>query len=126
MATEIEISPGVTATLRSKEETLDAIRHDFILPVACFGCCQDLFCIADAQYVICPTCRVVSPLLQQQQQQQAHDGPPAKGGLGLGVSFESLFEIQSEIVASMAAQRNQQQQQQQQQHQQQQHPGLIA
>ena len=108
-ATRVEISPGVTAILRSKDETMEAIRNDFFLPVACFGCSLDLFCIADAQYVICPQCRVVSPLLEtvmehEQEGDETHEQKHSKrgggGGLGLGVSFESLVAIQRQIVAS--------------------------
>ena len=99
----VEISPGVTVVLRCVDETMKAIRNDFFLPVSCLGCSLDLFCIADAQYVICPTCRVVSPLMEMGsfgRDDGEHKELEERWGLGLGVTYESLVTIQSEIVAS--------------------------
>jgi len=93
--TLIEISPGVFEPLRPASETVKAVRVDFYVPIPCFGCTQDIFCIADAKYVICPTCRVVSPI-----EAGALEGRSLKQhGLGLGFSCESLFEMQSEILS---------------------------
>ena len=93
--TLVEISPGVSEPLRPASETVTAVKHDFYVLVTCFGCSQDNFCIADAKYVICPDCRVVSPVEKgalEGRQLQQH-------GLGLGFTCESLFQIQSEILA---------------------------
>lgn len=93
--TMVEISPGVSEPLRKADETIVAVRNDFYVPVSCFGCTQDIFCIADAKYVICPTCRVVSPI-----EEGALDGQVlTQHGLGLGFTCESLFQIQSEILS---------------------------
>lgn len=90
----VEISPGVHEPLRKADETVTAVRHDFYVPVCCFGCSEEIFCIADAKYVICPTCRVVSPI-----EEGALDGQVLRQhGLGLGFNCESLFQIQSEIL----------------------------
>ena len=94
--TLVEISPGVSEPLRPASETVTAVKHDFYVLVTCFGCSQDNFCIADAKYVICPDCRVVSPIEQgalEGRQLQQH-------GLGLGFTCESLFQIQSELLAT--------------------------
>ena len=93
--TLIEISPRVSEPLRRADETVTAVRHDFYVPVSCFGCSHDIFCIADAKYVICPSCRVVSPI-----EEGALEGRSLnQHGLGLGFTCESLFQIQSEILS---------------------------
>lgn len=90
----VEISPGVHEPLRKADETVRAVRVDFYVPVSCFGCSQDIFCIADAKYVICPTCKVVSPI-----EEGALEGKVLRQhGLGLGFTCESLFQIQSDIL----------------------------
>lgn len=91
----VEISPGVHEPLRGADETVRAVRHDFYVPIACFGCSNDIFCIADAKYVICPECRVVSPI-----EEGALEGQALKQhGLGLGFTCESLFQIQTDILS---------------------------
>jgi hypothetical protein len=91
----VEISAGVHEPLRGADETVRAIRQDFYVPISCFGCSKDIFCIADAKYVICPECRVVSPI-----EEGALDGQSLEQrGLGLGFTCESLFQMQSEILS---------------------------
>ena len=85
----IEIAPGVTARLRGSAETFECVERDFYLPVNCFCCSQELCCIMDAGYVICPTCRVVSPM---------DNGVGNEGGVGLGFSFDDLRQMQWEIL----------------------------
>jgi len=98
---QVEIFPGVSVVLRNVEETMSAIRNDFFIPATCFGCALDLFCISDAQYIICPTCRVVSPLeLPSPSSSGEEKQSEQQWGLGLGVTYESLITIQAEIVNS--------------------------
>ena len=88
----IEIMPGLRVPLRGAEETWNCIEQDFFLPVTCFACTTELCCIQDASYVLCPACRVVGPM---------DAGTSAFGstmGVGLGFSFDDLFQWQSEIV----------------------------
>jgi hypothetical protein len=59
---EIEVCPGVFMLLRGAEETLQAIESGFAIEAMCFCCEQGLQCIADADLVICPDCRICSPL----------------------------------------------------------------
>jgi hypothetical protein len=74
---ELEIAPGVFAPLRGSQETLDAMREGNCVKVQCFCCAAKLLCISDAEYVVCPDCRVVSPV----------DLPGKRdvGGVGLGL-----------------------------------------
>jgi hypothetical protein len=80
---ELEISPGVFAPLRGSEETWRAIQAGNIETIVCVCCCNRIQCIADAEYVICPECRVVSPV------GDPYRGRPASGqhsrGVGLGL-----------------------------------------
>jgi hypothetical protein len=80
---ELEISPGVFAPLRGSEETWRAIQAGNVETVVCVCCCNRIQCIADAEYVICPECRVVSPVGDPYRER------PASGlhirGVGLGL-----------------------------------------
>lgn len=98
----IPIAPGVSARLRGADETWKCIERDFYLPVVCFACTMEMCCIQDADFVICPMCRVVSPL------DGSHASSPHLSNdwraqreqtVGLGFTFEDLMKWQSEIVA---------------------------
>jgi hypothetical protein len=56
----IEISPGVHVRLRGADETWKAIENDYYMPAECICCESTIFCIQNADYVLCPDCRVVS------------------------------------------------------------------
>lgn len=61
----VEIYPGVTERLRGAAETARAADINFVVPLQCISCTIDMLCIADAAYVICPLCRVVSPTVDR-------------------------------------------------------------
>ena len=48
--------------LRGAQETATASKRDFVVDCTCLVCTLQCFCIADAAFVICPTCLVVNPL----------------------------------------------------------------
>jgi hypothetical protein len=73
----IQISSGVHVPLRGVEETGECIVRDFSLFSTCLGCTVDVFCIQDANYVLCPVCQVVSPAGGNT------DNDRGKGGVGL-------------------------------------------
>ena len=90
----VEISPGCRVPLRGSEETTAAIGRDFFDPMTCFACSKDIFCISDASFVVCPSCRTISPV-------GGEGGPDSdlfRYGLGLGFTGESLNKIQQEIM----------------------------
>ena len=87
----IEISPGTYLRLRGAEETWKAIELDFYMPCSCCCCDLTLFCIQDADFVLCPGCRVVSPMVGN------CFGGGDEGGVGLGFTMESLAKWQEEI-----------------------------
>jgi hypothetical protein len=59
---KVEIYPGVSETLRGAQETANAAKRNFVVNCTCPVCTVDCSCIADAAFVICPTCQVVYPL----------------------------------------------------------------
>ena len=90
----VSIAPGVEARLRGTKETYDAVGKDFYANVSCFGCCKELCCIADVSCVICPDCRVISPL-----EGCLFEGRELRReGLGLGFTYDCLFKMQTEIM----------------------------
>jgi hypothetical protein len=78
----IEISPGLFATIRGAEETKQAIERNFVIHPDCMSCSMNLTCIADADYVICPDCKVISPSGSNIVHSNDLEGG---GGVGLGV-----------------------------------------
>jgi hypothetical protein len=86
----IEISPGVQVRLRGADETWRAIEYDYYMPAECICCESTIFCIQDADYVLCPDCRVVSRL----------EGSSSRGmgGVGLGFKYEDLARWQDDIL----------------------------
>lgn len=86
----IEISPGICLRLRGAAETHKAIERDFYAPTTCVCCRTTIFCIQDAEYVLCPDCQVVCPLKDPCPQD-------SKGGIGLGFKFDDLYRWQGQI-----------------------------
>lgn len=79
----IEISPGVQARLRGSEETWQAILDGGYAPVHCMGCSTSLFAIQDCSFVLCPHCRVISPMDAADNKREA---------VGMGFTFDDLVK----------------------------------
>jgi hypothetical protein len=88
----IEVSPGEHLRLRGADETWRAVQVDFYMPCECMCCSLTIFCIQDAACVLCPECRVVSPMVG------ASTG--SDGGVGLGFTIDDLASWQEEIRIS--------------------------
>jgi hypothetical protein len=86
----IEISPGVHVRLRGADETWKAVENDFYMPAECICCESTIFCIQNADYVLCPDCRVVSRM----EGLSSH----GMGGVGLGFKYEDLARWQEDIL----------------------------
>mmetsp|Transcript_27909 Transcript_27909/g.76814 ORF Transcript_27909/g.76814 Transcript_27909/m.76814 type:complete len:245 (+) Transcript_27909:728-1462(+) len=100
--TEVEISPGVMETLRGAAETKECVRRDFFIPTKCFACELEMFCIQNAAYVLCPSCRVVNPL-DDSADAASKDGSTSEKegatfGLGLGFTMDELASMQQEAM----------------------------
>jgi hypothetical protein len=87
----IEISPGVHVRLRGADETWKAIEHDYYMPAECICCESTVFCIQDADYVLCPDCRVVIRL-------GGSSSRGIGGGVSLGFKYEDLARWQEDIL----------------------------
>jgi hypothetical protein len=94
----VEVAPGVNLRLRGAVETLQAIEDDFYVPVYCSCCTTMIFCIEDADFVLCPDCRVVSPV--------ADTASNGSQGVGLGFTMEELVQYQKEVATSRVASLN--------------------
>ena len=98
-AVYIEIAPGVTTRLRGAQETWQCVENDYYTPTTCYGCNSDICCILDASFVLCPSCKVVSPLLLLVGNNAQQGQPPQGGGVGLGFTMENLRQWQHEILS---------------------------
>ena len=77
----MEISPGHFVPIHGADETEEAIARDHVLSTVCSCCSRQLFCIANAEFVICPTCREISPV---------DFNTLGNFGIGLGLTPETL------------------------------------
>lgn len=59
---QIEVYPGVLSPLRDAKETKRALLMRRCRDTACLDCMAKLRCIQDAEYILCPNCKVISPL----------------------------------------------------------------
>ena len=74
---EIEVAPGLYMPLRGSDETIDAIESGRACIVRCFACNSKLSCVPDCELVICPDCRVLSPV--QDEDEDLHRSMPNMG-----------------------------------------------
>jgi hypothetical protein len=79
---EVEVAPGEYMTLRGSEETLHAIELGRARLVTCFVCTASLACVPDCELVICPDCRVISPVPTSED-----DSYTYYRGVGLGLKM---------------------------------------
>jgi hypothetical protein len=93
----IEISPGVHVRLRGAAETWKAIENDYYMPAECICCESTLFCIQNADFVLCPDCRVVSRMESVSSR--------GMGGVGLGFKYEDLARWQDTILKEQLCRR---------------------
>jgi hypothetical protein len=105
---QVEISPGEFMNLRGAAETAAAIERGRSKLVFCLECGAGLRCVADCQLVLCPDCRIMSPVPRRPptlMENGGREGSPRNrkgipscpsiwgeeesdvGGLGLGVKI---------------------------------------
>lgn len=58
----IEVAPGQYMPLRGSSETMAAVESGIARTVTCMACQATLRCVPDAELVVCPDCRLLSPL----------------------------------------------------------------
>ena len=104
-AVMVELAPGVQIQLRGSEETQKAINTGFYIQCECMLCSvsdvsasnhssgNEIYCILDCDYFICPTCRSVQPNPISTNSNVPTDVSNGDtrypGGLGLGFRMES-------------------------------------
>lgn len=89
----VEIAPGVSLPLRGAEETKQAIAAGFYVQCECPACPptnnsnneNNLHCILDCSYFLCPDCRSVAP--NPLKADNDGDGSASEGQGGLGMGF---------------------------------------
>mmetsp|Transcript_34336 Transcript_34336/g.52725 ORF Transcript_34336/g.52725 Transcript_34336/m.52725 type:complete len:201 (-) Transcript_34336:276-878(-) len=84
--TTMEIEPGVFLPLRGAEETLCGLVAGRLRHATCWGCEASLSCLLDADYILCPKCRIISPLEKKE--------PGIIGGVGLGLEAAAVQQQQ--------------------------------
>jgi hypothetical protein len=81
---ELEVAPGLFLPLHGSQETLTAMQEGPLVSCNCFVCKQTVVCVPQALYVLCPDCRVVSPVATSKQIAAL---PGEMGGVGLGMKW---------------------------------------
>ena len=95
---QIEVAPGQFMRLRGADETYEAIKSDNFVPTMCYVCTETVCCIDSAHYVLCPVCRVVSPV-----NDDCYNAQSPSVGLGFTLLQLSTFlnEISGQDVSQM-------------------------
>lgn len=83
----VEVSPNVFMDLRSAMETLRAVESGRAICVTCVQCQGTLKCVPDAELVMCPDCRITSPMCLEDD----IPGRTPRRGVGLGLKLPSTF-----------------------------------
>eukprot|EP00977_Amphora_coffeiformis_P025331 scaffold19245_cov199-Amphora_coffeaeformis.AAC.26 len=96
--TMIEIAPGIKSPLRGAKETWHCVENDNYIVTTCIDCRLDICCIADASFVLCPACKVVSPSSSSSSLSGNATNADYDGGVGLGFTMQNLQEWQREIL----------------------------
>lgn len=103
---EVEIGPGVWRKLRGADETWEAVMTGNYVPTECLDCNLMLLVIANAQLVLCPGCRVVSPILDDgsgfavtscSTPSCPTGATNSRNGIGLGFLVRDLMKWQGEM-----------------------------
>jgi hypothetical protein len=86
---EVEVSPGEFMLLRGSDETLEAIEMGYARMVTCFACSASLACVPDCELVICPDCRIISPICSEQDddRKMAHHNDSTHGSWEAGNDY---------------------------------------
>ena len=82
---QIQVADGVFMRLRGSQETQEAWDKGQCIQTLCFVCDVKLACVPDCDCVICPLCRLVSPV--DYVPQAAGFRGSHVGGVGLGIKL---------------------------------------
>ena len=94
----IEVAPGLFMRLRGAEETYEAVKNDSYMPTMCVVCADTIFCIDSANHVLCPVCRVVSPVDEDSFKELHNVSSVHDPSVGLGFTLQQLYEMHAELM----------------------------
>jgi hypothetical protein len=92
---EVEVGPGVFLPLHGTEETMSAMQEGQLVSCTCYVCTLTVMCVPQASFVLCPDCRVVSPVERSAvPTTMKHGAAPSceTGGVGLGMKLEEFVQ----------------------------------
>jgi hypothetical protein len=90
---EVEVAPGVFLPLHGSQETLSSMQEGQLVSCACFACTLTIMCVPQASYVLCPDCRVVSPVERSADPTITKLAATLSGGVGLGMKLEEYHSL---------------------------------
>mmetsp|Transcript_8871 Transcript_8871/g.13735 ORF Transcript_8871/g.13735 Transcript_8871/m.13735 type:complete len:234 (-) Transcript_8871:221-922(-) len=99
---QVEVAPNVFLPLRGSRETHKALEEGNMAPVECLVCNLELLCLWDADLVLCPECRSMTPLSQTDNETGGQTNV-RRGGLGLGVKRSTHHAIINDVRRAVAA-----------------------
>ena len=102
---EVEIGPGMWMKLRGADETWVAVQNGQYAPTMCLSCYKELLVIQDAHCVLCPACRVVSPILIDEDP-GFRDADVSNHGVGLGFTLDDLMRWQGQMAQGIDPSQN--------------------
>jgi hypothetical protein len=104
---ELEVSPGIFLPLHGSEETYAALRTDRLCATYCLACETPLFCVEYAAQVLCPACRVVSPVFTHEapRRNSDYDSHTPPSGVGLGMTVDEYDRTWAEAEERLLAER---------------------
>jgi hypothetical protein len=104
---ELEVSPGIFLPLHGSEETYAALRTDRLCATYCLACETPLFCVEYAAQVLCPACRVVSPVFTHEapRRNSDYDSHTHPSGVGLGMTVDEYDRTWAEAEERLLAER---------------------
>jgi len=114
----IEVQPGVHAPLRRTQEVEHALKMEFYQTVACSHCTETCTIIANAAFVHCPHCKLMSPVVGAVMANQGQEvlvasttmfqmsddasssassaNEEGRYGLALGMTWETMEKVHQE------------------------------
>jgi hypothetical protein len=93
---ELEVAPGVYLPLHGSKETLSAMQEGQLVSCTCYVCTQTVMCVPQASFVLCPDCRVVSPVERSADPTTMKQGATLSGetgGVGLGMKLAEYYSL---------------------------------
>jgi hypothetical protein len=103
---QIEVAPGEFLRLIGAYETRDAVRDRHTVQTSCLVCSLTLVCANQADCVLCPSCRVVSPIIDNNNNLSSSSRCPSSpgkkrhytfGGVGMGLLQCEFIELQQQL-----------------------------